>query len=143
MVLTGYFVLSPVIGLFCHRRLSGNFRKNLTPASRRQDHTTSPSASVPFVFGTSASTASRPASVTIARAPLCGTGWGRYKSDLGQVSSKSSVIQKFSAVCCGPATGPPKSSSKGIGAKLREMSPTVTGAIASVSLWGAGIRTGY
>jgi hypothetical protein len=42
---------------------------NLTPASRRQDHTTSPSASVPFVIGTSASTASRPASVTIASRP--------------------------------------------------------------------------
>ena len=27
--------------------------QNLTPASRRQDHTTSPSASVPFVIGTS------------------------------------------------------------------------------------------
>ena len=26
---------------------------NLTPASRRQDHTASPSASVPFVIGTS------------------------------------------------------------------------------------------
>jgi hypothetical protein len=43
---------------------------NLTPASRRQDHTTSPSASVPFVYSTSASTASCPASVTIASAPL-------------------------------------------------------------------------
>src|ERR1700688_4938100 len=32
---------------------------NLTPASRRQDHTTSPTASVPFVRGTSTSTASR------------------------------------------------------------------------------------
>jgi hypothetical protein len=31
---------------------------NLTPASGRQDHTISPSASVPFVKGTSASTAS-------------------------------------------------------------------------------------
>jgi hypothetical protein len=30
----------------------------LTPASGRQDHTPSPSASVPFVIGTSASTAS-------------------------------------------------------------------------------------
>ena len=43
--------------------------KNLMPASRHQDHTTSPSASAPFVIGTSASTASRPASVTIASRP--------------------------------------------------------------------------
>jgi hypothetical protein len=46
---------------------------NLTPASRRQDHTTSPSVSAPFVIGASASTASRPASVTIASRPSCGT----------------------------------------------------------------------
>ena len=42
----------------------------LTPASGRQDHTTSPSALAPFVKGAAASTASRPASVTIASAPL-------------------------------------------------------------------------
>ena len=48
---------------------------NLTPASRRQDHTTLPSASAPFVKGASTSTASRPASVTIASRPSCGTGW--------------------------------------------------------------------
>src|SRR6202790_467546 len=59
MVLTAYFVLSPVIGLVCHRRwrikgLSAPGRAdfasaNLTPASRRQDHTTSPSAHASFV----------------------------------------------------------------------------------------------
>ena len=43
---------------------------DLTPASRRQDHTSLPSASVPFVIGTSASTASRPAFVTIASRPF-------------------------------------------------------------------------
>jgi hypothetical protein len=42
---------------------------NLTPASGRQDHTTSPYASAPFVKGTSASTASHPALVTIAKRP--------------------------------------------------------------------------
>jgi hypothetical protein len=41
----------------------------LTPASGRQDHTTSPYASAPFVKGTSASTASHPALVTIAKRP--------------------------------------------------------------------------
>ena len=58
MVLTVSFVLSPVIGLSCHRRLrimpvstrSGRHATaDLTPASRRQDHTTSPSASASFV----------------------------------------------------------------------------------------------
>src|ERR1700716_4274518 len=50
--------------------------KNLTPASGRQDHTTSPSAYTPFVIGASASTASRPASVTIANRPSLGDGTG-------------------------------------------------------------------
>src|SRR5436309_14231213 len=44
MVLTAYIALSPVIGPGCHRRTRDTSR-NLTPASRRQDHTTSPSAS--------------------------------------------------------------------------------------------------
>ena len=42
---TAYFELSPVTALFCHRRPRGSHRKNLTPASGCQDHTTSPSAS--------------------------------------------------------------------------------------------------
>src|SRR6202171_5174011 len=54
MVLTAYFALSPVIGLSCHRHLADMAVSapgradmpplDLTPASRRQDHTTSPSA---------------------------------------------------------------------------------------------------
>jgi hypothetical protein len=54
-----YFVLSPAIGLFCHRRLTDiagprpvgptSPPKDLTPASRCQDHTTSLYASMPFV----------------------------------------------------------------------------------------------
>jgi hypothetical protein len=49
MVLTVSFVLSPVTGLVCHRHLAGQIPRNLTPASGRQDHTTSPSASASFV----------------------------------------------------------------------------------------------
>src|SRR3954451_14537892 len=70
MVLTVSFVISPVIGLVVTVAL---LAQSLTPASRRQDHTTSPSA-----FSTVrqrcliASIASRPASVTIASAP----SWG-------------------------------------------------------------------
>src|SRR3954467_21619 len=75
MVLTVSFGLSSVIGLCCHRHQQ-NESANLTPASRRQNHTTSPSASVLFVSSTSASIASRPAFVTIASAPW----WDETKS---------------------------------------------------------------
>src|SRR3954471_18786531 len=67
MVLTVSFVISPVIGLLVTVAL---LAQSLTPASRRQNHTTSPSA-----FSTVrqrcliTSIASRPASVTIASAP--------------------------------------------------------------------------
>jgi hypothetical protein len=43
MVLTAYFALSPVIG-FLVTVIGEIPLTNLTPASRRQDHTTSPSA---------------------------------------------------------------------------------------------------
>src|SRR3979411_871036 len=105
MVLTVSFVLSPVIGLCCHRRLADMVLSapgradlasaNLTPAPRRQDHTTSPSAAPSFVSApfdrsrakpalrsrrapnAAASIASHPASVTIAIRPCGGRdGWG-------------------------------------------------------------------
>jgi hypothetical protein len=44
MVLTVSFALSSVTGLVCHRRQQKISSANLTPASGRQDHTTSPSA---------------------------------------------------------------------------------------------------
>jgi hypothetical protein len=54
--------------------------KNLTPASRRQDHTTSPSASKTLSsLAPPASIASNPASVTIAIRPLSGVDGGGYK----------------------------------------------------------------
>src|SRR5450631_2875544 len=56
---TAYFVLSPVTGLFCHRRLrtdvlsapgrADTTSANLTLASGRQDHTTSPYAATSLV----------------------------------------------------------------------------------------------
>jgi hypothetical protein len=58
MVLTASFALSLVTGLSCHHRLR-MISANLTPASGRQDHTTSPSAVGAFVKAPSASTASR------------------------------------------------------------------------------------
>jgi len=72
MVLTVSFVLSPVTGFLPPSPLRSLLLKNLTPASGRQDHTTSPSALAPFVKGAFASTASRPASVTIASRPSVG-----------------------------------------------------------------------
>jgi hypothetical protein len=51
MVLTVSFVISPVTGLFA-TVAGGNASVDLTPASGRQDHTTSPSASVLFVSST-------------------------------------------------------------------------------------------
>src|SRR6267378_3425199 len=106
MVLTVYFVLSPVTGLFCHRRQrirvlskpgrADSTSANLTPASGRQDHTTSPYATTSLVRSlcdrsqavkpalqpfraqnAAASTASNPASVTIAIRPSSGVDeWG-------------------------------------------------------------------
>src|SRR3981189_1621687 len=102
MVLTVYVVLSPVTGLSCHRRqrivgFSAPGRAdlpsaNLTPASGRQDHTTSPSAATSLVStlrdrsqvfrlapqphraqNAAASTASHTASMTIAIRPSSGT----------------------------------------------------------------------
>jgi hypothetical protein len=67
---------------FCHRRLHGYFRKSLTPASRRQDHTTSPYVSAPFVKGASASTAPCPASVTIASRP---SEWDRMGQSVAMI----------------------------------------------------------
>src|SRR6266478_3684461 len=108
MVLTVSFVLSPVTGLFCHRRPADMFLSkpgwadlnsaNLTPASGRQDHTTSPYAATSFVSSpfdrsrafrqpalqprcapdAAASTASLPASVTIMIRPSGGVGWRQF-----------------------------------------------------------------
>src|SRR6202022_875877 len=54
---TAYSALSSATG-FLATVISRALPQDLTPASGRQDHTTSPSASVPFVNDTSASTAS-------------------------------------------------------------------------------------
>src|SRR5260370_25132867 len=108
MVLTASFVLSPVTGLVCHRRqrilavsvrLDRHASANLTPAWGRQDHTTSPSAASSLVStlddrsqvfqlalrspraqDAAASTASRPAFVTIMIRPSVGWDGGINKS---------------------------------------------------------------
>src|SRR5258708_34466634 len=68
---TAYNVLSPVTG-FLATVASRALPQNLTPASGRQNHTSSPYASAPFVKGASASTASHRTFVTIAIRPSFG-----------------------------------------------------------------------
>jgi hypothetical protein len=59
MVLTVSFLLSLVIGLDCHHpRAMHSHCRELTPASRRQDHTTSPSGLLAFVWRNKPSIAS-------------------------------------------------------------------------------------
>jgi hypothetical protein len=70
---TAYIVLSPVIG-FLATVACGVASVDLTPAPRRQDHTSLPSALATPVKRAAAFTASRPASVTSRAAPLSGTG---------------------------------------------------------------------
>jgi hypothetical protein len=68
---TAYIALSPVTGLFCHRRLAELLPRNLTPASGRQDHTTSPSALASLVLRRqSVHRIPHPTFVTMANAPL-------------------------------------------------------------------------
>src|ERR1700674_3975918 len=74
MVLTVSFALSPVTGLCCHRRLR-ILPRSLTPASGRQDHTTSPSALASLVLRRSPRPPHpAPTSVTIAIRPSYGCG---------------------------------------------------------------------
>ena len=61
----------------CHRRRRKS--ADLTPAPRRQDHTSSPSALASLVKRAVASTASRPASVTFAKRPY---EWGGTATDI-------------------------------------------------------------
>src|ERR1700730_7674188 len=68
---TAYIALSPVTGLSCHRRYAGLTLRNLTPASGRQDHTTSPSAFASLALRYQhVHRIPHPTSVAIARTPL-------------------------------------------------------------------------
>ena len=89
MVLTVSFALSRVTGLVCHPRPRKLPSANLTPASGRQDHTTSPSASSALrLCAPLASIASRPASVTIESRPSVGRDGRGCIADLGSESIK-------------------------------------------------------
>ena len=73
MVLTVSFVLSLVTGLSCHHHpQEALLLKNLTPASGRQDHTTSPSARIALSsVAQPASIASQPYVRDDRETPLC------------------------------------------------------------------------
>src|SRR5947199_3116995 len=116
MVLTAYFVLSPATNSSCHRhpRIKGLYKArsgrlasaNLTPATgarttrlcrplkrrssctladRSRGSSRPATACAPDAL---ASTASRPASVTIAKRPSVGTGRLGYAADLGQAETE-------------------------------------------------------
>jgi hypothetical protein len=72
MVLTAYFVLSPVIGLYCHRRCRNCFRQLDAGVEASGPHDFAVRKPSAFVKAPLASTTSYPASVTIAIRPSVG-----------------------------------------------------------------------
>src|ERR1700686_1674192 len=138
MVLTAYVALSPAIGLSCHRRLRKLLPADLTPASRRQDHTILPSANKALSSEAPlAATASSPASVTIAIRPSSGGDGCGYKViwDFGKPeyffkgdwTGRNSLIRhrkldftrKFARA---PGEGPQPGSSQRVGARRDDLS---------------------
>jgi hypothetical protein len=81
---TAYSALSPVTGLFCHRRLRNTFRTLDTSVGVSGPHDFSVRKHLPSSEAPLASTASRPASVTIAIRPSSGARRPGYRFDLGQ-----------------------------------------------------------
>ena len=73
----GLYHALPGDRLSCHRHWQ--IIASLTPASRRQDHTSSPSALATPVKRAAASTAPRPAFVTFAKRP---SEWNRMAGDI-------------------------------------------------------------
>ena len=84
MVLTVSFALSPVIGLVCHRRLRRCLRRLDAGVEASGPHDFAVRKPALSSAAPSASTASRPASVTIAIRPSMGRDSGGFRSDLGR-----------------------------------------------------------
>jgi hypothetical protein len=84
MVLTASFALSPVTGLVCHRRQQSCLHRLDASVGASGPHDFAVRLERCSSAAPSASTASRPASVTIASRPSLGTGRKRYSFDLGQ-----------------------------------------------------------
>ena len=120
---------------------------NLTPASRRQDHTASPSATV-YAKGFAglgtrppkfwrrrslalsseaplASTASRPASVTMASAPRVGRDGGGYRGDLGLLKIRIFFQKGLDR----PLTKPPGDLPVGLRVRAMMAIPSVAGVL--------------
>jgi hypothetical protein len=76
MVLTVYFVLSPVTGLFCHRR-SSSFDELDASVGASGPHDFAVRNLHRSSIDAVASTASHPAFVTIAKRPSCRDGMAR------------------------------------------------------------------
>jgi hypothetical protein len=91
----GCFVLSPVTGLVCHRRLRNCFRKLDASVGASGPHDFAVRRHAPSSEAPPASTASRPAFVTIASRPSKGTGPNRYNAASTWPSSEISEIQKL------------------------------------------------
>src|SRR5580693_4875455 len=97
MVLTACFALSRVTGLSCHPRRRKLLSADLTPASGRQDHTTSPSAAgIARQARRPRPPHPAPTSVTLRNAPPSGAGPNRYSADLGSRSRKILKIRNRS-----------------------------------------------
>src|SRR6202022_2913707 len=87
MVLTVSFVLSPVTGLVCHRHQRSRLRELDASVGASGPHDFAVRKSAPSSLAPPASTASRPASVTIASRPSGERDGGGYRSDLGKARS--------------------------------------------------------
>ncbi len=91
---SAYFVLSLVSRALLPPSPAESSPASLTPASGRQNHTTSPTASCALVFRAKASTASRAQRlVTIAKRPSEEAGRKPYISASGESSSKIRKIR--------------------------------------------------
>src|ERR1700722_16783015 len=88
MVLTVSFALSPVIGLFCHRHLADTSAKLDASVEASGPHDFAVRKPTPSSEALPASTASRPAFMTIASRPSVGRDGERYAGDLGQRDTK-------------------------------------------------------
>src|SRR5258708_39241971 len=87
MVLTAYFVLSPVTGLFCHRHQRNCFHRLDTSVGGVRTTRLRRPPSCRSSKALSASTASHPAFVTTAKRPSVERDGVSFKSDLGQTGN--------------------------------------------------------
>jgi hypothetical protein len=100
MVLTVSFALSPVTGLVCHRHRRSCLCRLDASVGASGPHDFAVRKSAPSSLAPPASTASRPASVTIASRPSVGRDGDGYRVDLGVrrsgIFSQRGLDRKFS-----------------------------------------------